>query len=243
MIRLPKYLSFFALILLMWACSEDEEVISKRDSDYFPMEVGNYFVYDVEETTYTPIAGQENFEFQLKISVTDSFKNTAGGTTYVLQRSSKADGENEFKYLETWSVRIEPSQVVVNEGNIAFVKLAFPLAKGREWNGNALNTLGGEESCGDGSNFSCDLYEIGDIGFQYVLNGDTSNETIEVVQNNNPDLIVKQDVRKEIYVRNIGLVYKESTILEYCTVGTCIGQQQIEKGTVLRQTLKSYGKE
>jgi len=237
-----KYLSFFVLLLL-WACTDDGEFIQKKDSDYFPMEVGAYFIYDVDETRYVPIVGQEDFIYQLKVSVTDSFTNAAGGITYVVQRSTKKNVENEFKYLDTWSVRIEPSQVVVSEGNTSFVRLVFPLSKGRQWNGNALNTLDGEESCGNDSTFSCDIYEIGDIGFQFDLNGDILDETVEVIQNNNTDLIVKQDVRKEIYVRNIGLVYKESTILEYCTIGSCIGQQKIEKGFVLKQILTSYGKE
>lgn len=241
--HIPKYLLFFALVMFVWACSEDNDIISKNDRDYFPMQVGAYYVYDIQETRYTPIDGREDFLYQSKISVTDSFTNNAGGTTYVLQRETKIEGESQFKYLDTWSVRSEPTQVVVSEGNISFVRLAFPLSKGRQWNGNALNTLGGEESCGDDSTFSCDIYEIGDIGFQFDLNGEVLDETIEVIQNNNIDLIVKQDVRKEIYVRNIGLVYKENTILEYCTVGPCIGQQQIEKGQVLKQTLTIYGKE
>ncbi|MFZ1806859.1 MAG: hypothetical protein WAU36_06550 [Cyclobacteriaceae bacterium] len=241
--HIPKYLSFLLFVVLFWACSEDPELISQKDTDYFPIQVGAYFVYDIQETKYTPIEGQKDFLYQSKILVTDSFRNNAGGTTYVIKRSTKNDGESEFEYLDTWSVRIDISQVVVSEGNTSFVKLAFPLSAGRQWNGNALNTLGGEESCGDDSAFSCDVYEIGDIGFQFDLNGDILNETIEVIQNNNTDLIVKQDVRSEIYARNIGLVYKESTILEYCTVGSCIGQLQIEKGRVLKQTLNSYGKE
>jgi len=240
---LPKFPSFLFLAMLVVACAEDPELISKKDPDFFPIQVGGYFIYDVQETIYTPINGQEDFLYQSKITVTDSFKNNAGGITYVLQRSTRSDDAAQFEYQDTWSTRIEPSQVVVIEGNTSFVRLAFPLSIGRQWNGNALNTLGGEESCGDDATFSCDIYEIGDFGFQFDLNGDILDETVEVIQNNNTDLIVKQDVRKEIYARNIGLVYKESTILEYCTVGSCIGQQQIEKGSVLKQTLISYGKE
>lgn len=229
--------------MLAGACSDNTEFIAKKDADFFPIQVGSFLVYDVEETKYTAIDGQEDFLYQSKLFVADSFQSSSGGTTYVIHYSIKNEGDSEFEYQDTWSARIEPAQVVVIEGNVSFIKLAFPLSNGRQWNGNALNTLGGEESCGDDTTFSCDIYEIGDMGFQYDLNGEIWNETVEVIQNNNTDLIVKQDVRKEIYVRNIGLVYKESTILEYCTVGSCIGQQQIEKGSVLRQTLVSYGKE
>lgn len=243
MIHKYKYLLIFVLGMLVGACSDSTEFIAKSDSEYFPVQVGSYFVYDVEETKYTSEDGQEDFLYQAKVAVVDSFQNSTGGTTYVMHYSIKNEDDGDFEYQDTWSARIESSQVVVSEGNISYIKLAFPLASGRQWNGNALNTLGGEESCGDDTTFSCDIYEIGNTGFQFSYNDEIWDETIEVIQNNNTDLIVKQDVRKEIYVRNIGLVYKESTILEYCTVGSCIGQQQIEKGSVLKQTLISYGKE
>ena len=53
--------------------------------------------------------------------------------------------------------------------------------------------------------------------------------------------IVKKDVRMSVYAKSIGLVYREATVLYYCTVGNCIGQQIVENGTILKQTLKDYG--
>jgi len=238
-----KYLSFFVFTLLVWSCSGDEEVIVKKDSDFFPIQVGAFFVYNVEETQYSVLEGQKDYVYQLKFSVTDSFPNNAGGITYVIQRSKKNSNDAGFSYLDTWSVRKEASEVIVNEGNIAFVRLAFPLDVGKEWNGNALNALGGEQNCGQGPTFPCDLYKVTGKGTPFEFNGETLTETIEVTLNNNTDLIVKQDVRTELYARNVGLVLKSSTVLEYCTVGACIGKQQIEKGYILKQTLTSYGKE
>ena len=62
-----------------------------------------------------------------------------------------------------------------------------------------------------------------------------------MAQDNENDPIVKQDVRKSIYAKSIGLVYREITILEYCTVGNCIGKQIVENGVILKQTLNNYG--
>ncbi len=238
-----KYLLFFILMLLCWACANDVEMVIKEDADFYPVRVGLFFIYDVAETKYLPVEGKKDFTYQLKLVVTDSFQNTAGGITHVVQRLTRTGSATTFDYLDTWSVRKEASQVVVNEENIAFVKLAFPLVTGKEWNGNAFNTLGGEETCGQVTTFSCDLYRVEREAVPFELNGETLIETIEVVQNNNVDLIVKQDVRKEIYARNVGMVYKESTILNYCTVGACIGKQEIESGFIFKQTLVSYGKE
>lgn len=208
-----------------------------------PLVVGTYSIYDVEETRYSVVNGQQDFIYQLKEMVTDSFVNNIGGITYVIQRSIRDNSALSFEYKDTWSARIEANQVVVNEGNVPYVRLAFPVIAGRQWNGNALNSLKGDESCGDNINFTCDLYQIESVGVPYQLNKDLYSETVSVVQSNNIDLIVNQDIRKEIYVRSIGLVYKESSVLNYCTVGSCIGQQQIDDGYVLKQTLVEHGKE
>lgn len=238
-----KYLPFFLLALLFWQCSGDPEPNGQSDAAYFPLTVGDFHIYDVAETQYSLINGQEDFIYQLKMAVTDSFKNNAGGTTYVIQRYVRDNMSESFSYTDTWSARVEANQVVVAEGNISYVRLVFPISLNRSWNGNALNSLKGDESCGDNKNFTCDLYHIESIGIPYQFKEEILTETVEVVQNNNIDPIVKEDVRKEIYVRNIGLVYKESSILNYCTVGSCIGQQQIEDGYTLKQSLVEYGKE
>lgn len=238
-----KYLFFFLSGLLLIGCAEDELREKQSDADFFPLLKGKYWVYDVQETRYSLSAGEQNFSYQTKLAVTDSFPNLGGGFTYVIQLSRKNNGESLFTYSGTWAARSEPNQIVVEEGGIPFVKLAFPVVSGKKWNGNAYNTLEGEEDCGNGGTFTCDVYTINEEPVTFELNGDIFTDAVEVVQNDNQDLIVKQDIRKEVYVRNVGLASRSVTILEYCTVGDCIGQQEVENGIVSTQTLIEYGQE
>ncbi len=69
----------------------------------------------------------------------------------------------------------------------------------------------------------------------------TFDNTIEVIENNNSDLIVEQNIQKEIYAWEIGLVNREVTLLKYCTVGSCSGKQMVEEGLVYKQQLIEYG--
>lgn len=227
---------------MLLTCADPEEVRLRSDSEFFPLQVGLYHIYGIEETQFTSSGGPIDMVYKMKLAVIDSFRNSSGGTTYVIHRSVQQVGQTEFEYKDTWSARLDIDRVVVNEGNIPFVRLAFPLVLGKQWNGNALNELGGEQTCGGGPTFACDVYKILNANEPFEFKGEIL-ESLQVEQNNNTDLIVKQDVRKELYVRNIGLVYKESSVLEYCTVGSCIGQQQIETGFILKQTLEEYGKE
>ena len=199
-----------------------------------------YSEYAVMEKVYSEIGGEEIFEYELKQIVVDSFPNAAGGHTFVLNRFVRDSPSQAYEYVARWSARVEPSQVVVNEENIPFVILSFPLAEGKQWDGNALNRLGGEQFCGNENDMPCDIYTVINDKDQFEFNGELF-EVLTVSQNNNKDIIVKQDVRTEQYARGLGLIYKMSTVLEYCTVGDCIGKQVIEKGFILEQSLTAIG--
>ena len=64
-----------------------------------------------------------------------------------------------------------------------------------------------------------------------------------MIQEDNDDFTVNLIRRFEIYGQDIGLVYKEEIDLRYCTEQECIGQQIIESGQELRQSLLEYGQE
>jgi hypothetical protein len=66
---------------------------------------------------------------------------------------------------------------------------------------------------------------------------------LRVKHQDNPDVIVMTDIRNEIYAANIGLIYKESIILYYCTENNCLGDTIIERGSRYSQELIGYGKD
>jgi hypothetical protein len=207
--------------------SAEENPAIERGENYFPLRQGMFQIYDVFEVVYT-LGVPETLKYELKTLIADSFPNATGGLTYVMQRSTRHDGQ-QFVPLGTWSVRMDTREVVVQEENTSFIKIKLPVQKDDEWDGNLYNT-GGE-----------DFYLMEEVKTPYSLNGQTFNDCIVINQNDNQDFVVFLDQRKEVYARHAGLVYKESTLLNFCTVGGCLGQQQVESGRVYKQTMKSYG--
>jgi hypothetical protein len=221
------------------ACdSSDDASPSDTSKDYLPLRTGWYQLYDVSEITYT-LGEPETLAYELKTVVADSFQNQSGEYTYVIHRSRRSDG-GSWENAGTWSVRINNREAVVNEENIPFVVLRFPVHEGSNWNGNEYNTV-----VNPGSGETEDEYLVEEAGVSYPVGESEFEDCVVVNQEDNQEFIVYFDQRKEVYARHIGLVYKEKTQLHYCTDTDkgCIGQQIVEEGIIYKQSIKAYGME
>jgi hypothetical protein len=226
-------------LLLLLACQSREVRPKVTGTEYFPLKTGGYWIYDVLETQIAQVGGQISVKYDLKMEIIDSL-SSSDGVTYVIQRLKRADALQPWISIDTWSARRDQFQAVMQEGNVPYVRLLFPLAEGKTWDGNALNNQGGTDRCADGS-IHCDSYEVTDLSKRFETTGISFEDTVTILENNEVDPIVKQDVRKSVYAKSIGMVYHEIDLLEYCTVGDCIGKQVVENGVILKQTLKAYG--
>lgn len=225
-----KYLILAVAIAVVSCDSSEENLQLDSGKDYYPLRQGVFQVYDVLEVIYT-LGVPESLKYELKTVISDSFQNAVGGFTYVVQRSKRNEGEQNFTPLDTWSARVDTHEVIVQQENIPFVKIKLPVKKGEDWDGNLYNNLGTDD------------YLMEEVKVPYPIEGETFDDCVVINQNDNEDFVVFLDKRTEVYAKHTGLIYKESTLLSYCTVGSCLGQQQIESGTIYTQTIKSHGVE
>jgi hypothetical protein len=232
---------FFILLFILVGCSNEDPISTDIGLNYFPLRTGDSWIYQLEETTINQTSTLSTM-YELRVTVVDSSKNATGGYTYTFHRDKRTTAADPWQTFETWTARVNQNKLIQAEGNTLFVKLVFPLANTLTWNGNQFNNLpnGGNLFNGSGS----ESYQASNYNQATTL---TTNleyaNTITITHNNFDDPIVGKDVRKEIYARDVGLIYKEVTQLEYCSVGDCLGQQKVDKGVILIQTLKSYAAE
>lgn len=225
--RIYKY---FLFIAVFGACADQTEVAEVDQRTYLPLQKGWYQVYAVTATTYSAAADdpvEENY--QLKTVVVDSFLQTnETDYTYVIYRYQRDDEEDTWEYTDTWSARVNELRAIVAEGTTDYVKLAFPLSTGRTWDGNAYNTDDEED------------YEIQSDKSTQTVGSLSFDDCYEVIQSDLDDTIVMTDLRSEVYAPGVGLVYKQETILNFCTLG-CSGIGEIESGEVYEQSIIEYG--
>lgn len=228
---------FFILLITLVRCSDENPISTDIGLNYFPLHSGDSWIYDIEETIINQT--METKMYQLRVVVSDSVKNQHGGYTFTFNRDKRTKETDPWQSYETWTAEVTLNQLVQNEGNILFVKQIFPLSNDLTWNGNQFNNLPNMGNLFNGK--GSEVYLATEYEQSKTL---TTNlefaKTITITQNNFDDPIVGKDVRKEVYARDVGLIYKEVTQLEYCTVGDCLGQQKVDKGVIMIQTLRSY---
>ena len=247
--RSPKFNVCLLLLSLLaiLSCDSDRHSVALSDQEYFPLLMGLFWTYNVEESHYTPYNVEEKFNYQIQTIVTDSFQNAAADYTYILSRSKRATENDDWLSLDTWTIRKNDQEVIITESNIPFVRLTFPVRENREWNANRYNDEESSDNCEDIDFASCDLFSYNAVKPYQLSNGLTFDATVEVKENEFMDIFTRQDIRLSVYAKDVGLIHRELTKLEYCTSTSsgvdCFGKQLIEGGTIMKLELIDYGRQ
>ena len=222
--------AFCVCSLMLWGCSDpldaDEALVG---FNYFPLELGTYRTYQVDKIRYSLLAPTDTARYQLKELVADTF-HTSREVNYILHRFSRKSEQDQWQLDSVWSARRTENHAVLVENNIPFVKMVFPVRLNKVWDGNLFNSR------------PVDEYEITEIGGSTDTPAGRFDEVLTVFENNDPDTLIFQDIRQSIYARNVGLIYRKSSILKFCnTDPDCLGN--LESGIKFEQVLMDYGNE
>lgn len=227
-------------LVSLWSC--ESETIPPQSSrlgiDYFPLEVGRYSIYKVEDIQYTLVAEPDTQQYQLKEVVADSFPGQGGEIVYRLERFSRAMESDPWALDSVWTARKSTQRIVVVENNIPRIKLVFPTSFGQRWDANALNSR--EETTYELRNTSQALIDEIDSPLDSLM----LEDMLTVIQAQSQDTIINRVEASETYAEKLGLLYKKSLRLNYCaSEPECIGLGILESGRIYRQTLIAYGHE
>jgi hypothetical protein len=224
-------LTVSASLVLLLACQSLTTEPSPSDNDYFPLQTGQYSIYDVQENQYPFTGSPIQRSYQLKEVIGSAYTDVTGQTAYRLIRYRRTTNSQPWKADSVWSARIVTNEAIRTENGQDFVSLLFPISSGLNWNGNRHNGLGQDD------------YETRNAGQPFRVLDKTFNETVTVIAQDDSTL-VSQEKRIAVYARQVGLIYKERTYLQFCT-GTpvCIGKNQIDYGIRQVYRIQTYGKE
>ncbi|MDX2301160.1 MAG: hypothetical protein NW226_00110 [Microscillaceae bacterium] len=236
-------------IFLIKACTSTiDPSLETQGREYFPVEIGQFIEYEVEERVYTTLNPVQVFNYQIREEITESFLDIENEPAYKLERFRREQSNEAWALDSVWVIKRTAGQALRTENNRTFIKLIFPPNEKTTWNGNALNSLGEEE------------YRIVNLGEASTIGDMTFPNTLRVVQNNLCSL-VELDLRNEEFAENVGLIYKEDWRLSLKLSGSCIDSLEvyceekvkelrppiplescIEFGRIYTQKIIAYGK-
>lgn len=216
-------------VLTLFSCKkEKDEAENVSSAGYFPLSNGRYVVYEVDSVVYDDFAcDTTTSKMQMRYMVADSFMDNQGRLSYrirVSRRSTQADlwSDDDVLYATQTHDRLELVQ-----NNLRFIKLVSPVVDGRSWNGNSMIPTSNQ----DYSYFAGWKYEYSRRGQMYNNGLKSFDNTVTVSQiderQNDPALMpsafAMRIFGKEVYARNIGMVYREMTYWVYDPKGQASG--------------------
>lgn len=210
-------------------CGDCEEL--SAGTVFFPTEIGRFVEYDVVEEEYSPGKSAVVRQYQWKEVTAGRYTDPTGRPVYRIARYRRTAEGKRWEADSTVTLRLAADHAIRNENGKDYVKMVFPPLEKKVWNGNLYNA-GGD-----------DRYELDRVNKTYIIGKTTFDRTATVVQQQDSTL-VNQDRRVEVYAAEVGLVYRESIQLQFCSsTPSCVGKAQIDFGTRRYVRFRNAGKE
>jgi hypothetical protein len=199
----------FATLFALSSCKKDDKPAPKASPDYkqyYPLKVGSYRIYGADSVRYSGLNNHplDSFHFELEEIITSKFKDNTGNDTYKVERYRRADSSQPWQLVKVFTMDIDGQRGEWVENNSRYVKLVFPVEKGKTWNADEYNDE-------DSMNINTAVYYDAHVPFS---NGRLSFDSVAVVEYQNQQDFITKIYQQERYASNVGLVQ-----LQYDSLG------------------------
>lgn len=241
-----QWLAFFIASVLLTAC-QPSEILPKKiynfESDYVDIQLGDQWEYQLDSIVYDPepigIVRDTISQFLL-IEAVDSFRNTMGDLVFEIERSVRESDTSKWQLIDVWTMSKTSRELISTEENLSFIKLQFPIDEDSFWDGNALINTEEQEVKVRGETLDFfkfwDNYAVTAIRDTFSFNGITYDDVVEI-EHVDREILIEKRVSKEMYAKNVGLIYKKLVILDTQDTSSEPFEQRAEKGFILEMSL------
>lgn len=237
------YLLIF--IVFFARCKKTESNIVDLGKDYFPVEIGFWQEYQVDSITFSDFTNPvsvDTFSYQIKEMIESSFLDLNLEENFRIEQFKKTDSTS-YGIENIFSLKPTVTNMQKVEHDLRFVKMVFPVVENKSWNGNIYVNVENEPTL--------DFLNTEKYAWEYVytnvnetlkIGNFTFDSCVTVIQIDEENLFEKK-YSKEIYAKNVGLVYKELIILEtQAPPSSASFVERAENGFILKYTILDYKK-
>ncbi|GAC1382957.1 MAG: hypothetical protein NVSMB30_30530 [Hymenobacter sp.] len=245
-------LAALLLALGLTSCRDKTEAAPETGTDYYPVAVGNYWVYAVADTTWSPAPPTPSVRtatsYQFKETITDVFTDAAGQKAYRLVRAKLVPSATTWRDDSVFVLSATPQFVALNRNNTRTLELIFPVREGRSWNFNAFNNNFNDTIAAETRRYSrvgAPFTTGGSAGLPATTYSNTLTTTNSGAAAENS--LLKRISYQQVFAKGIGPVFRRRLYFanyNYTDPGT--GNQVYVPGSYFnafsrRETLVDYG--
>lgn len=207
--------------LAVAGCKNESVKVEPADTNYYPLAVGDYRIYNVVDTIWTRNIKTYN-RFQLRERVVEQYQDNTGRQNFRIIRSRRATTTDTWRDDSVLVVSPALNNVLETRNNNPRVELIFPVREGY-WNANAFNNMNGIKDE--------NLHYIR-VGEPFTATSGTVNRTYpRTLTTSTPDGVEETEYVnafyylrvRQVYAQNEGPVYRSRRRFIYCEPGiNCI---------------------
>ncbi len=239
---------FFSTALvtgLLISCEPTIEPPVDMGYNYFPIDTGRYYIYDVDSIFIDCPTYNDTTHYQVKEYYESTFIDASNNPAIRIERYYRSDSTQSWLTMtpDVWFLNRNTTRLEKVEENLRFVKMTYPVDMDYSWNGNAYNVLPAQDY----------YYQGQDVALNNGIYQFDSTLTVVQYQDTNQ---IQYYYFTETYARNVGMVRKQEYDIETLMVDTnaCgpwpyTGLQwyqvpkllRIQKGTIVNYKIIDYG--
>lgn len=213
----------------------------EKSSIYFPLEIGHTDFYQVREIIYSDHGQKiDTLDYYLQEATVDKYTDDNGVERSIVDRFKRSTSDESWDYISSQSKYMSNNEAIVIEGSLPFIKLQLPVKQNFAWNGNQyfddqISIPLAGESIAYYKNWQSKYLELDEL---IEINGKSFTNAL-IIQLADHENKLERRYGREIYVPDIGLVYRELIILDTQCFDACSSQnweQKAEKGHIIRQS-------
>ena len=238
--------SIICLSGLIWSCSTETESLddSTFGYQYYPLAIGKVWEYRMDSILFDTIfrATKDTTISYYKEEIKDTVRSTSGELLFKIDIFHKNDSLAAWNLIGSSFILKDPYQLTKIENGLRFIKLIFPIAKNRSWNGNSqvnektVIKIRGEEFEAY-RNWS---YFYNKINQEATILNKAYTKVLEVQEADDENLAEKRSSYAK-YAEGIGHIYKEQWFLGTELLDDKIAwENRAQRGVIIRQYLITH---
>jgi hypothetical protein len=233
------------LALAVAGCKNETETVAPTDTSYYQLEVGQFRIYEVTDTTWNNYTRTPQPRYQFRERVEEKYTDAAGRPAYRVVRARRNSPTEAWRDDSVLVVSPSATNVLVTRNNRRTVELVYPVRTGYFWNLNAFNEQNPVEK----------------NDFHYKQVGEPFTTTTAAGQATTYPKTVLTALRetdaeeggeyinayyyyrnRQVYASGVGPVYRSRRRLTFCPSGNCPDPTRIFSGSVRTEILLESGR-